>query len=106
MINQVQIKFSEEIVNLEIMVRILKAFKKRGGTANLYQLYSQNKIPSSKSTLLKYIRIFVDCSLLEKREGKKVGALQEKIYSLTPKGKEALQKGNGLLKLLKGDTWS
>ena len=88
-------------LNLEIVVRILRAFRKRGGKANLYQLYNHEKIPSSKSTLLKYINIFVDRGLLIRKEGKKVGALQEKIYSLTEDGRKALETGETLLRFFK-----
>jgi DNA-binding HxlR family transcriptional regulator len=75
-------------MEIEIILRILRALQKLEGAANFNQLKKQMKKGSSK-THLKYLRFFVANELLEIREGNKRRTLHEKIYVLTEKGKKA-----------------
>ena len=85
-------------VNLRVVNEILKAIQEAGGQKNLYQLFTKNpRRPGSKSTVLKYLHMFVEHDLLIKTNGKKHG---EKIYSLSEKGKEALEYASILLGML------
>ena len=89
-------------VNLRVVNEILKAIQEGSGQKNLYQLYTKNprRPGSSKSTVIKYLRSFVDCGLLEQKDGRQIGALKEKVYTLTPKGKKAFQLSRELLTML------
>lgn len=86
-------------INLRMVVPILEAFRK-GEQRNLYQLYNHNRTPGSKSTLLKYLHEFADKGLLEQKNGRLCGSLQEKIYAMTDKGRIALHHARALLETL------
>lgn len=85
-------------MNLELITGILEAFRKQK-QRNTYQLYG-NPRTGSKSTLLKYLHLFIDSGLLEVKAGKQVGLLTEKIYTLTEKGKEASELSRKLSAML------
>lgn len=91
-------------VNLRTVTEILKAIRKRNGQINLYQLWYKNprRPGSSKSTTIKYLRMFVEHGLLEQKKGRLQGNFQEKLYFLTQKGRQALEHAAALSRMFEG----
>ena len=50
--------------------------------------------------MLKYLKEFTAKGLLEQKDGRQIGTLTEKIYTLTEEGKRAFQLPRQLLEML------